>query len=87
MFEHHFYHRTEYLILCVKRGYKSQQDRQCTYNVRKRRFRAIIFAVQNQRSAYSEGVFLVLSIQHPMRKRHTAICGLPGSKIFSTIIS
>jgi hypothetical protein len=87
MFERHFYHKTECLILRVKHGSKSQQDRQCMYNVTLRRVRAIIVAVQNQRVSYSEGLFCALGIQHPMRKRHIAICGLSGSNIFLTIIS
>jgi hypothetical protein len=65
----------------------SQQDRQCTNNITLRRVRAIIVAVQNQSIAYSEGVFLALGIQHPMRMPHIAICGLSGSTIFFTIIA
>ena len=36
---------------------------------------------------YCECVFVALGIQHAMRMRHVAICGLPRSTIFSHIIS
>jgi hypothetical protein len=36
---------------------------------------------------YSECVFVATGIQHAMRRRHIAICGLPGCKIFFNIIS
>jgi len=32
-------------------------------------------------------VLVFLGIQHAMRMRHIVICGLPGSTIFSHIIS
>jgi hypothetical protein len=35
---------------------------------------------------YCEYVFVALGIQHAMRMHHTAICGLPRSKIFFHII-
>jgi hypothetical protein len=36
---------------------------------------------------YSEYVFVALFIQHAMRMRHIAICGLPRSTIFLHITS
>jgi hypothetical protein len=36
---------------------------------------------------YSESVFVALGVQHAMRIRHIAICGMPDPTIFSLIIS
>jgi len=36
---------------------------------------------------HSKKVFVALGIQHAMRMRHTAICGLPGSTKFFHIVS
>jgi hypothetical protein len=36
---------------------------------------------------YSKNVFVALGIQHAMRVRHIAICGIPGPTIFLHIIS
>ena len=54
---------------------KSQQDRQCTYNVTWRRFRATIVALEKQWLIHDlcvcvcVCVFVALSIQHAMRMR------------------
>jgi len=51
------------------------QDRQCTYNVRLRRFRSIIILVGKQINiTYSESVFVDLGIQDAMPVRHIVFC-------------
>ena len=38
-------------------------------------------------NTYSEGIFVALSIQYATRMCHSVIWGLPGSTIFSYIVS
>ena len=61
------------------------KNRQSTYNVTVRRFRAIIVVVKTIGITYSEFVFVALVIQRAMRMRRIVICGLPSSKYFSTL--
>ena len=58
------------------------------YNVRLRRVRATIVAVEKSLSIiYSECEFVALGIQHEMRMRHIVIYCLPGCTVFFFIIS
>jgi len=60
---------------------------QCTYKVPLRRVSAIIAVVEKTTSVtYCECVFVALGIQHEMRMRQIAICGLPRFKLFFRII-
>ena len=65
-----------------------QQYRQCTYNVTVRRVLATIVAVEKN-EYYKNWVceFVALGIQHAMRMRQIAICGLHRTTIFFYIIS
>jgi hypothetical protein len=63
------------------------QDKQCTYNVTLKHVSATSVAVEKQCVTYSEGVFVVLGINHAMCMRHTVIPCLPGSTIFFHITS
>jgi len=56
------------------------------YNVRLRRVRATIVAMEKKNITNSELVFLALGIQHAMCMRHIIICGLSGSTVFCVII-
>ena len=57
------------------------------YKVTLTHVRLTIVAVERQSITFSECVFVALGIHHAMRMRHIVICGLPGSKVFSHIIS
>jgi hypothetical protein len=58
------------------------------YNVTLRRVRVTVVAAGKAMSVtYCECVLVTLGIQHAMRVRHFAICGLPRSLIIFHIIS
>ena len=63
---------------------KTQQDRQCTYNVTSRRFRAILLQWKSNKN-YIFWVCVCSVIQYAMRMRHIVICGLSGSAFCSTL--
>jgi len=65
---------------------QQQQDRKFAYNVRLRRVRKTIVAVESNNS-YSECVFVVLCMKQAMRMLQIVICGLSSSTIFFHIIS
>ena len=77
----------ECLYLEDKNPTRNIQDKQCTYNVTKRRGRATIVAVEGISVTYSECVFVAFVIQHAMRMRHTVTYGIPLSTIFFHIIA
>ena len=60
------------------------QDRQCTYYVTFRHFRALC-RLKAIIIAYSEYVSVALVIQHAWRMHHIIICSPPGSTIFSKL--
>jgi class 3 adenylate cyclase len=63
----------------------NEQYRQCTYSTIEDR--SCSCCSENEiRIAYSECVFVALSIQHAMRILHVVICGLSGFTVFSYII-
>jgi hypothetical protein len=65
-----------------------KRDRQCTCNATLRCVRATIVAIGKAISiAYSECVFVELGIQHAMRMRNIAMCGLPDPAVFFHVIS
>jgi len=64
---------------------QSEQYKQLRYNVTLRRVRVTIAGVEKQRVLHNLSVHLHLRIYHAMRMRHTAICGLSRSTIFSTL--
>jgi ribosomal protein L31E len=65
---------------------RDNKNGECTYNVNLRRVRSTTVAVAS--NAYCIiCAFIASHIQHTTRMRHIAICALPGSTIFSHIIS
>jgi len=65
----------------------SQAGKVRMYNVKMRRVRATIVAVENQSVTYHKRVFVPLNTQRQMRMPHIVICGLSGSNVFFYIIA
>ena len=67
-------------------GFQKRQDMQCSYkrNIETRSHNHCcsgkVISI-----THSECVSVALVIQHAMRMRHIAICGLPGSTAFSAL--
>jgi len=71
----------------MSQGYV-QQDKQCMNNVNTE-VRSYNHCCNGKTMSitYCEFVFVALVIQHAMHMCHIVICGLPGSTVFSHIIS
>ena len=64
---------------------KTEQQRQCAYNVTLRSFRPTIPAEEsNEYYTTWVCVFVALGIQHAMCMRHIFICGIPALQYFFT---